>query len=42
MLNLAEKWGLRNDASILCKHIDKYQENKREKFLSLQEIEKLI
>jgi hypothetical protein len=41
MLNLAEKWGLRNDASMLCKHIDKYQENKREKFLSLQEIEKL-
>ncbi len=41
MLNLAEKWGLRNDAGMLCKHIDKYQENKREKFLSIQEIEKL-
>lgn len=41
IFNLAEKWGLRNDAGSLCKHIDKYQENKREKFLSLPEIEKL-
>jgi integrase len=42
MLNLAEKWGLRADAGSLCKHIDKYPENKRERFLSMEEIEKLF
>jgi integrase len=42
MLNLAEKWGLRNDAGLLCKHVDKYPENKREKFLSNAEIEQLF
>lgn len=42
MLNLAEKWGLRSDVEQLCKHIDKYPENKREKFLSMQEIERLF
>jgi integrase len=42
MLNLAEKWGLREDANLLCKHIDKYPENKRDKFLSMAEIEKLF
>lgn len=41
MLTLAEKWRLRADASSLCKHIDKYPENKREKFLSIEEIERL-
>lgn len=41
MLNLAEKWGLRADASSLCKHIDKYPENKRERFLTVEEIERL-
>lgn len=42
MLNLAEKWGLRDDAGTLCKHIDKYPETKREKFLSMSEIENLF
>ena len=42
MFNLCEKWGMRNDASQLCKHIAKYPENKREKFLSNTEIEKLF
>ena len=42
MLNLSEKWGLRGDAGSLCKHIDKYPETKREKFLSLDEIERLF
>lgn len=41
MLNLAEKWGLRSDAGSLCKHIDKYPENKRERFLSAEEIARL-
>jgi integrase len=42
MLNLAEKWELRVDASSLCKHIKKYPENKRDRFLSMIEIEKLL
>ena len=41
MLNLAEKWGMRADAGLLCKHIDKYQEKKREVFLSMAQIETL-
>ena len=41
MLSLAEKWSLRSDASSLCKHIDKYPENKGERFLSIEEIDKL-
>lgn len=41
MFNLAEKLGLRDDASSLCKHIKKYKENKHERFLSIEEIEKL-
>ncbi len=41
MLNLAEKWGVLTDSSFLCKHIDKYQENKRERFLSIEEIDRL-
>jgi integrase len=42
MLNLAEEWGLRADAGTLCKHIKKYPENKRDRFLSMEEIEKLF
>lgn len=41
MLNLAERWGLCNEASLLCKHVDKFPEVKREKFLSMDEIERL-
>lgn len=41
MMNLAEKWELRGDAGNLCKHINKYPENKRERFLSIAEIERL-
>ena len=41
MLNLAEKWGYIKDASVLCSHIKKYPENKKERFLSMAEIEKL-
>ena len=41
MMNLAEKWGLRDDVGSLCKHIDKYPENKRERFLSIEEITRL-
>lgn len=41
MLNLAEKWGIKKDIGSLCRHIDKYPENKREIFLSMTEIERL-
>lgn len=42
ILNLAEQWGLRADAGSLCKHVKKYPENKRDRFLSMGEIEKLF
>lgn len=42
MLNLAEAWGMRSDAGTLCKHIKKYPENKRDRFLSIMEIERLF
>ncbi len=42
MLSLAERWGLRSDAGSLCKHIDKYKENKKDRFLSIEEIRNLF
>jgi hypothetical protein len=37
MFNLAEMWGLRPDGSNPRKHIKKYPEEKRERFLSQQQ-----
>jgi integrase len=37
MFNLAEVWGLRPDHSNPCLHVKKYPEQKRERFLSLEE-----
>ena len=37
MFNLAEVWGLRPDYSNPCLHVKKYPEQKRERFLSLEE-----
>lgn len=37
-LNLAELWGNRPDHSNPCRHVKKYPEQKRERFLSQQEI----
>ena len=34
MFNLAEIWGLRPDGSNPCRHVPKYREKKRERFLS--------
>ncbi len=34
MFNLAEIWGLRRDGSNPCRHVQKYAEKKRERFLS--------
>jgi integrase len=40
-LNLAELWGYRPDGSNPCRHIPKNRENKREYFLSSEELERL-
>jgi len=41
MLSLAEKWGERPDGSNPCRHVEKYPERKRERFLSEAEIAEL-
>jgi integrase len=41
MFNLAEMWGLRSDGSNPRKHIRKYAEAKRERFLSAAELKRL-
>lgn len=38
MLNLSEVWGIRPDGSNPCRHIKKYKEEKRERFLSPREL----
>ena len=41
MFNLAEVWGLRPDGSNPTRHVKKYPERKRERFLSPDEIDRL-
>ena len=41
MFTLAEVWGLRPDGSNPCRHVKRYKENKRERFLSPEETERL-
>lgn len=41
MFNLAEVWGMRPDGSNPCRHVPKYQEKKRERFLNQQELQRL-
>lgn len=41
MFNLAEVWGLRTDGSNPCRHVRKYREEKRERFLSDEEYKRL-
>lgn len=41
MFNLAEIWGLRSDGSNPCRHVKKYKEEKRERFLSDEEYKRL-
>ncbi|MCZ6772776.1 MAG: tyrosine-type recombinase/integrase, partial [Proteobacteria bacterium] len=38
MFNLAEAWGLRPDGSNPCRHVKRYRERKRERFLSGEEL----
>ncbi|MBI1220498.1 MAG: tyrosine-type recombinase/integrase [Rhodobacteraceae bacterium] len=41
MFNLAEVWGLRPDGSNPCRHVPKYREVKRERYLSHAELQRL-
>jgi integrase len=41
MFTLAEKWGERPDGSNPCRHVEKYNEHKRERFLSDAELGRL-
>jgi integrase len=41
MMNLAERWGERPDGSNPCRHVEKYRENKRDRFLSAVELARL-
>ena len=41
MFNLAELWGLRPDGSNPCRHVNKYPEEQRERYLSVDELMRL-
>ena len=41
MFSLAEDWGWRPDGSNPCRHVKRYNERKRERFLSPEETERL-
>jgi len=41
MFNLAEVWGLRPDGSNPCRHVPKYREHMRERYLSQAELQRL-
>jgi integrase len=41
MMNLAEAWGLRTDGSNPCRHVKKYREVKRERYLTKEELQRL-
>jgi integrase len=41
MFNLAERWGLRPDGSNPCRHVDRYPERRRERYLAGSELGRL-
>jgi integrase len=41
MMSLAERWGERPDGSNPCRHVEKYREHKRDRFLSADELARL-
>lgn len=38
MMNLAEKWGVRSDGTNPCRHVQKFKETRRQRFLSAAEL----
>ena len=42
MSNLAEAWGLRPDGSNPCRHVKKYREDKRERYLTNEELQRSV
>lgn len=42
LFNQCEVWGLRQDGSTPCRHVKKYKEEKRERFLSPEEMKRLF
>ena len=41
MMNVAEVWGLRPDGSNPCRHVKKYREVKRDRYLTREELQRL-
>ena len=41
LFNLCEKWGLRKDGTNPCRHVEKYREEKKERYLSPDELSRL-
>jgi integrase len=41
MFNIAERWGMRPDGSNPCRHVEKYPQRRRERFLSPAELARL-
>jgi integrase len=41
MFNLCEKWGLRKDGTNPCRHVEKYKEEKKERYLNPDELSRL-
>lgn len=41
MFNMAEVWGVRPEHSNPCRHVKKYKEEKKERFLSVEELRRL-
>ena len=41
MMNLAERWGLRPDGTNPCRHVEKFKEAARERYLTVEEFSRL-
>jgi integrase len=41
MMNLAERWGVRSDNSNPCRHVERFREKRRQRFLSAVELAEL-
>lgn len=41
LFNLSEKWGLRADGTNPCRHVEKYREEKKERYLTPEELSRL-